>query len=436
VPRPELLAFLADCKEHPGDDTPRLVLADWLSENGDERGEFVRLQVRGGDEAREKELLERHRKAWLGVLGEKLIRTGFVRGLVWASGSKRKLLTKRLAAMKPREELAWVESLTLPDFEAADLWHLAASPHWGLLSALTIRRLSYYADQMMDCSRVGLSRGDWSVLPELPQLARLSDLDLSCQDIGIAGARALTAADLGRLRGLDLARNNLADPGAVAFGESRTLTGLVRLSLSQNRIRASGFAALAGWRGLSAVRRLNLHGNYPGVEGIAALAGSPCLGELTELLLTGPDHPLPESFGPRAFGPGGAAALAAAAGLHRLQVLRISRNAISPPGAEALAASKAFPALTELDLSENGIGDGGAVALARSPALAGLAKLDLRYNGIGDVGAIALAESPHLSGLTALNMRANWDVSPAAITRLRGRFGTAVDITDQSGQQA
>lgn len=32
--------------EHPEDDTPRLVLADWLQENGEEaRAEFIRLQV-------------------------------------------------------------------------------------------------------------------------------------------------------------------------------------------------------------------------------------------------------------------------------------------------------------------------------------------------------------------------------------------------------
>ena len=41
-PGPEVLAFLADCKENPMDDTPRLVLADWLEEQGDPRGEFLR----------------------------------------------------------------------------------------------------------------------------------------------------------------------------------------------------------------------------------------------------------------------------------------------------------------------------------------------------------------------------------------------------------
>lgn len=33
--RPEVLAFLQDIKEHPEDDTPRLILADWLQDYGD-----------------------------------------------------------------------------------------------------------------------------------------------------------------------------------------------------------------------------------------------------------------------------------------------------------------------------------------------------------------------------------------------------------------
>src|SRR5437660_9704214 len=44
-PRPQVLAFLDAIKERPEDDVPRLILADWLEEHGDPRGEFVRLQV-------------------------------------------------------------------------------------------------------------------------------------------------------------------------------------------------------------------------------------------------------------------------------------------------------------------------------------------------------------------------------------------------------
>ena len=51
VPRPELLGLLAACKERPDDDGPRLVLADWLEENGEsDPAAFVRAQVRRANE--------------------------------------------------------------------------------------------------------------------------------------------------------------------------------------------------------------------------------------------------------------------------------------------------------------------------------------------------------------------------------------------------
>jgi uncharacterized protein (TIGR02996 family) len=40
-------AFLRDICEHPEDDAPRLVYADWLEEHGNpERAEFIRVQCR------------------------------------------------------------------------------------------------------------------------------------------------------------------------------------------------------------------------------------------------------------------------------------------------------------------------------------------------------------------------------------------------------
>src|SRR5207249_956021 len=50
-------AFLLDILEHPDDDTPRLVYADWLMERGEPRGEFIRIQV-------ERARLERDDPRW------------------------------------------------------------------------------------------------------------------------------------------------------------------------------------------------------------------------------------------------------------------------------------------------------------------------------------------------------------------------------------
>ncbi|MFZ5438764.1 MAG: TIGR02996 domain-containing protein [Myxococcota bacterium] len=85
----ELLAMVY---EHPADDGPRLVYADFLTERGDPRGEFISGQLtkpRTKEQlAAEKALLKKHGKAWLGVLAPLLgadfeFRRGFVaKGLV------------------------------------------------------------------------------------------------------------------------------------------------------------------------------------------------------------------------------------------------------------------------------------------------------------------------------------------------------------------
>src|SRR5262245_10028348 len=79
-------ALLRAVCENPDDDTPRLVFADWLQENGEEdRAEFIRLQIRladrytiamnmmAGQDAeydRAKALQEQFGAMWLGELTE------------------------------------------------------------------------------------------------------------------------------------------------------------------------------------------------------------------------------------------------------------------------------------------------------------------------------------------------------------------------------
>ena len=88
--------FLDDIVANIDDDTPRLVYADWLAENGqDERAEFIRVQVERArlpawDAAqvrlrlREQELLKQHGEEWLAempaIKGARW--EGFRRGIV------------------------------------------------------------------------------------------------------------------------------------------------------------------------------------------------------------------------------------------------------------------------------------------------------------------------------------------------------------------
>jgi uncharacterized protein (TIGR02996 family) len=71
----ELDALYAAVWARPDDDEPRQVLADFLSERGDPRGEFINLQmarhrneITSDGKRREKELLKLHKKDWLGPI--------------------------------------------------------------------------------------------------------------------------------------------------------------------------------------------------------------------------------------------------------------------------------------------------------------------------------------------------------------------------------
>src|SRR5437660_107995 len=86
-------AFLDAIIADPDDDALRLIFADWLDEQGDPRGEFIRVQIElaGMSEddprlaplaERERELLRLHKTAWLGPVGRIADEAGFRRGLL------------------------------------------------------------------------------------------------------------------------------------------------------------------------------------------------------------------------------------------------------------------------------------------------------------------------------------------------------------------
>src|SRR3954468_10687525 len=87
-------ALLAGVCANPDDDTPRLVFADWLQENGEEeRAEFIRVQVaseqlplsnraRQPYFVRERELLDLHEDQWRAELSDAFYGQPFIRGFV------------------------------------------------------------------------------------------------------------------------------------------------------------------------------------------------------------------------------------------------------------------------------------------------------------------------------------------------------------------
>jgi uncharacterized protein (TIGR02996 family) len=87
--------FLREIVEHPDDDTPRLVYADWLDDHGDpDRAEFIRLQIdlarkpktdpnREVWQKRERELLDVHAWEWAADVGGRVTEWVFRRGFLY-----------------------------------------------------------------------------------------------------------------------------------------------------------------------------------------------------------------------------------------------------------------------------------------------------------------------------------------------------------------
>lgn len=268
-------AFLVDILEHPDEDLPRQVFADWLEEQGDpDRAEFIRLQLtsaRHTDQtaasSRASELLLIHWDRWVSPLArlvgperyESWLRTdhhdpralahfsrGFVSSLTmnaarflhtanelirFAPLTRLRLhgaggLGVRLAACR---QLGWVRELDFIDYfqaplEAGDMASLAISPNLGRLAVLRLHR-----NNLGDRGARALSRAIW--------LSGLSYLDLT--ENGLSSASLAHLADsplLGNLRVLRLGGNYFEDADASRLVEASWFSRLVRLDLSDSGI--------------------------------------------------------------------------------------------------------------------------------------------------------------------------------------------------------
>jgi uncharacterized protein (TIGR02996 family) len=219
--------FRAAIREHPDDDAPRLIYADWLDEHGQpERAEFIRVQcrreplprnnpVRHALHRRERELLRAFGAQWLEPLCEvaPVKRWQFRRGF-----PDRLNLTRATYAVLPGPSLAQA---------------LAASPHLA-----TIRELDLHGNNVGDEGAAALAAS--------PHLGALRVLALSFNLINVEGVRALAAsAHLAGLKELHLRYNyGIADEGACVLAASPRLGGLRKLRLEYCGIGPPGAAAL------------------------------------------------------------------------------------------------------------------------------------------------------------------------------------------------
>jgi uncharacterized protein (TIGR02996 family) len=345
-----VIAFLDAIKETPDDDTPRLILADWLTENGDEaRGEFIRVQCRlaepGPDNpereslaARETELREAHAGDWLGPLMPLVDREYYHRGLVLTTIRLDRLLQMAKEAPRWTEAWAWIESLGFHDTRSLSrvllltvFQHLTGLDFSGLelrddglealLSAPHLNKL--FSLNLRNCQ---ISTTGVMILTQSQRAERLTVLQLYGNLIDDGGVAVLASALPPRLKRLDLSANlfRLANPRLA--NTLRGLRNLGALDLSRNNLHRHGVEMLAGieWTGLT---ELTLDNTGIGDEEVKLLANSPGLSGLRVLSLSG-----------NAIGAKGAVALAESPHLTGLKCLEICRNQIESREAAILRA--------------------------------------------------------------------------------------------------
>jgi uncharacterized protein (TIGR02996 family) len=231
--------LLQDVLARPQDDAPRLRYADWLDEQCDPLGEFIRVQCRLASlpanhrlalelERREHELLAQHEADWAADLPLYVEWWTFRRGFVHEVG------------------------LTSEKFLA----------HGGEL----FRRApiqEFHIDGV---------RGAMESLASSSYLEQATYLDLSNNAVRDQGARALAGSPhLKRVRGLNLSSSGIGDAGFKALVTSPHLTGLRELYLADNRISSAGVRALAHSPLARCLEVLHLSFNFIGTDGAELL---------------------------------------------------------------------------------------------------------------------------------------------------------------------
>lgn len=230
-----------------------------------------------------------------------------------------------------------------------------------------------------------LAKGRW---PEL------HTLNLATSGLGSESMKSFQSAEgFGRLLDLDLSDNEVGAAGAIALTRAKWAGHMIRLNLADCKCVAG--AILGGAASLRKLQYLDLTDNPlmpPGVE--ALLEGE--WPDLTDLKLGGTSG-----------GDSGAKALAASGLLSRLVTLSIDRFPLSPEGLAALLAGPKPPTLVELNLSNNETLGDEAVRLLANTSMPALRTLSVSTLGMTEAGLPQLLAAPTLAQVKKLEYDGN-----------------------------
>ncbi|MCZ2343389.1 MAG: TIGR02996 domain-containing protein [Bacteroidales bacterium] len=388
-------ALIAAATAAPDDDLPRLVLADWIEEQGDSaRAAFLRAQVQLG-QAKPWEpfaiTCRHHRRDWL-------------TGQPWRH--------------------------TLPALPARGLeWHPIVPFHRGLPWSLLVRDLTAFlehASEIFDLFPIGQLHLPTGTLDQWRAFARGHWLN-----------RVRSIHFFGTATPIEPVRELCGSPWAAGIrelvfevagrsGMPEVLRGLLNSPLARNlnslELRAIGSANgtelvdVLAQADLMNLTHLGLSVFPATPRNLTALAGSPLFPKLEQLAFR--DSPITGDNLPNLFPDPSPARRD-----RELVALDLTGCAV-----RELSALRGPSSLRCVYLARNPLGDAGVVGLSHFWHT--WRELDLRGNAITDVGVDALLAGERPTELVALRLDDNL-ISAPSVLRLRQRFGETIVITSE-----
>lgn len=375
--------------DNPADIGPRLVYADWLEEQGDPRGEFIRVQcalsgMTDDDQQRatlkqlERELLGKHEREWLRPL-EQLLGPNEPRQPVAA-------VTGWLASLLPREiarVVRGVATSTLPAWNAKfkrgfierleiDNDRLLSAPN--IPRHFPLRKLSVYSGMTTPRNPMAWMTNDlMKHICELQIRVHPIDESLWRETWNNVHCPTLDAIMFTGLR----------FHGTALIADTTVASQLKSVSVVGSPLNSSDIAAISRFERLTV---LTLYGIPIDANAIAELSQQPIC--------------------------------------RQIEALNVSECGIGNPAVLHLDTSR-FPSLKQLILDACEMGDSAGEHLATNPLLQQLSLLSLGENQITERGAMALADSPNWRGPTKLDLRGN-PISPDVCRALKIRFGERI----------
>jgi uncharacterized protein (TIGR02996 family) len=387
APQPSSLreALEAALMENPDDTAAHMAYADWLTEQGDPKGEFIQVQMRLEQEGlkaadrkklqqREQQLLKKHRTEWLGTVADLIDNPPPVQ--------------YESSALKVRYGWArgWLDWLQIDNLSVEVSRRLAAATETRLL-----RRLEVLEDIWED-------PGEYPAGPDVPEEAERPSLYPLTRAKHLGNVRILQLGEQADHFLQQQTRNdcfyNCRMTGEGAVGIIKLMPKLEELYLLANNVDVEQLFSLKTLHNLRIMQVYHLH-RYP----LSRLAKNPSLGRLTHLLI----HP------------------------HAIEDLE--EPPITLEGFRAVVRATNLPSLTHLQLRLTLFGDRGIEEIVKSGILKRLKFLDLRGGGVSDEGAKLLADCPDVTNLQVLDLSRN-QLTKAGLNLLK-KTGIAVRAGEQ-----